>query len=45
RCIVRDFGERLDTGAYLAKLCRTHIGPYSLNEAYEIESLTSLTDL
>jgi len=45
RSIVRDFGERLDTGAYLSKLCRTHIGPYSLNEAYEIESLTSLTGL
>ena len=39
RSLVRDFGEALDTGAYLAQLCRTHIGSYSLKEAYEIETL------
>ncbi|ACE05809.1 hypothetical protein Aasi_0388 [Candidatus Amoebophilus asiaticus 5a2] len=44
RSIVRDFAERLGTGAYLSELCRTHIGPYSLNEAYEIENLTKLDD-
>ena len=37
RSIVRDFGEALGTGAYLSQLCRTHIGPYSLEKAYEIE--------
>ena len=40
RSIIRDFGEKLKTGAYLSELCRTHIGPYSLNTAYEIENLT-----
>jgi tRNA pseudouridine55 synthase len=42
RSLVRDFGEALDTGAYLAQLCRTHIGSYSLKEAYEIETLIKL---
>jgi tRNA pseudouridine55 synthase len=36
RSLVRDFGEQLGTGAYLASLCRTRIGPYTLQEAYEI---------
>jgi tRNA pseudouridine55 synthase len=44
RSIVRDFGEKLKTGAYLSGLCRTHIGPYSLNAAYEIENLTKFED-
>jgi len=39
RSIVRDFGESLGTGAYLAQLCRTHIGTYSLENACEIEAL------
>jgi tRNA pseudouridine55 synthase len=45
RSIVRDFGEKLGTGAYLSNLCRTHIGSYALTEAYEIDNLISLADL
>ena len=36
RSLVRDFGEQLGTGAYLASLCRTRIGAYTLQDAYEI---------
>jgi tRNA pseudouridine55 synthase len=39
RSLVRDMGEKLGVGAYLAELCRIQIGPYSLQDAYEIESL------
>jgi len=39
RSLVRDFGEQLGTGAYLASLCRTRIGPYTLEDAYEIADL------
>ncbi len=39
RAIARDFGEGLGSGAYLSKLCRTRIGPYSLLEAQELETL------
>ena len=36
RSLVRDFGEQLGTGAYLANLRRIRIGPYSLKDAYEL---------
>lgn len=39
RSLVRDFGEQLGTGAYVANLCRTCIGPYSLKDAYELADL------
>lgn len=39
RSLVRDFGEQLGTGAYLASLCRTRLGPYTLQDAYEIADL------
>jgi len=39
RSLVRDFGNQLGVGAYLNTLCRTRIGPFRLEEAYEIESL------
>ncbi|MEM7055793.1 MAG: tRNA pseudouridine(55) synthase TruB [Bacteroidota bacterium] len=39
RSLVRDFGEQLGTGAYLANLCRVCIGPYSLEEAYALADL------
>lgn len=42
RSLVRDFGEGLGTGAYLSQLCRTHIGPHSIENAYEIETLVKL---
>lgn len=37
RSIARDFGELLETGAYLAELRRTKIGDFSVNEAQTIE--------
>jgi tRNA pseudouridine55 synthase len=39
RAIARDFGEKLQCGAYLSSLCRTRIGIYSLKDAYELEDL------
>jgi tRNA pseudouridine55 synthase len=41
RSLVRDFGQQLGTGAYLAQLCRTQIGPYALEDAYDLETLKS----
>ncbi len=37
RSLARDFGEKLNTGAYLSSLCRTRIGPYLLDDAMTIE--------
>lgn len=39
RSLVRDFGEKLGTGAYLSQLKRTRIGNYSLNEAKQIADI------
>ena len=39
RSLVRDFGELLGTGAYLSKLVRTRIGPYTIEEAHQLEDL------
>jgi tRNA pseudouridine55 synthase len=39
RAIARDFGDRLNCGAYLSSLCRTRIGIYLLKDAYEPEDL------
>lgn len=36
RSMVRDFGELLRSGAYMASLCRTRIGDYKLEDAWEI---------
>lgn len=36
RSLVRDIGDALGVGAYLSQLCRTQIGPYTLQEAVEI---------
>jgi tRNA pseudouridine55 synthase len=37
RSLARDFGERLESGAYLSSLCRTRIGPYKLEDAMTLE--------
>ena len=42
RSLARDLGELLGVGAYLKTLCRTRIGTYSLNDAFEISDLVSL---
>ena len=40
RSLVSDFGKQLGVGAYLNTLCRTRIGPFTLEEAHEVESLS-----
>jgi tRNA pseudouridine55 synthase len=42
RSLARDLGELLGVGAYLKTLCRTRIGTYSLNDAFEVSDLVSL---
>ncbi|HJZ41989.1 MAG TPA: tRNA pseudouridine(55) synthase TruB [Bacteroidales bacterium] len=37
RALARDIGLRLDSGAYLSALVRTHIGDFSLEQALTIE--------
>jgi len=37
RSLVRDFGAYLKTGAYLANLVRTRIGPHVLSDAYQLD--------
>jgi tRNA pseudouridine55 synthase len=37
RSIAHDFGQKLQSGAYLNQLCRTKSGSYSLQEAISIE--------
>ena len=39
RSIARDFGEKLQSGAYLTALCRTRIGDMSLEEAQTPEQI------
>lgn len=41
RSIARDFGEALETGAYLSQLCRTRIGPYHLKDALTLETVNA----
>lgn len=43
RSLVRDFGQQLGTGAYLARLVRTRIGRYTLREAYNLEEFLNQT--
>ena len=42
RSLARDFGEALNTGAYLDELCRTRIGEFSLADAMEINELEKI---
>ncbi len=39
RSLARDFGARLNSGAYLKELRRTHIGSYSVADAVSINDL------
>jgi len=40
RTLAHDIGQKLGAGAYLEELCRTLIGKYKLEEAYELNELT-----
>ena len=42
RSIARDFGQALQSGAYLSALCRTRVGPHLLSNAYEVEALKTV---
>ena len=42
RALARDFGEALNSGAYLAALCRTRVGEYRIEDALSIEQFTAL---
>ena len=39
RALARDFGETLESGAYLSALCRTRIGQFKLEDALTIDGL------
>ena len=39
RSLVRDFGKKLGVGAYLNALCRTRIGSFKLEDAYDVAAL------
>lgn len=45
RALVRDIGQHLTGGAYLSKLVRTAIGPFSLNSAITIEDFENMLKL
>ena len=38
RSLVRDFGELLDSGAYLKALRRTRIGDFDVKDAWELKT-------
>jgi tRNA pseudouridine55 synthase len=42
RALARDFGEALQSGAYLSALCRTRVGPHLLSNAHEVEELKTI---
>ena len=39
RALARDFGQRLQSGAYLSALRRTHIGDFSVSQALQMHEL------
>lgn len=41
RSLANDFGKAMNSGAHLSKLCRTHIGEYALENAWDLKTLVS----
>ncbi len=39
RAIARDFGEKLNSGAYLSSLCRTKIGEFTIQNAFTFDEI------
>ncbi|HMQ48780.1 MAG TPA: tRNA pseudouridine(55) synthase TruB [Saprospiraceae bacterium] len=39
RSLAHDFGQALDSGAYLSALRRTQVGPFSIQKAWDLEHL------
>ncbi|MCB0602872.1 MAG: tRNA pseudouridine(55) synthase TruB [Saprospiraceae bacterium] len=44
RSLAYDFGRALKTGAYLKSLCRTRVGPFKLENAWNLEKLVEAID-
>ncbi|MPM15383.1 tRNA pseudouridine synthase B [bioreactor metagenome] len=44
RSLARDFGEALNSGAYLSSLCRTRIGDYQVGDAMHPKDFTALIE-
>jgi tRNA pseudouridine55 synthase len=42
RAIARDFGESLQSGAYLGALKRTRVGPYKIEDAVSVEQMKTI---
>jgi tRNA pseudouridine55 synthase len=42
RSLVRDFGEKLNNGAYLSELRRTRIGEFHVDQAYTMDKIEEL---
>ncbi|MDO9255804.1 MAG: tRNA pseudouridine(55) synthase TruB [Bacteroidales bacterium] len=42
RALARDFGQALQSGAYMSALCRTRVGPHLLSNAHEVEDLKTI---
>jgi tRNA pseudouridine55 synthase len=42
RSIARDFGEALQSGAYLAALCRTRSGSFKIEDALTVDQITEI---
>jgi len=41
RSLVEDIGKTLDTGAYMTSLCRSKIGSYNLENAIDLDKITT----
>lgn len=44
RSLARDFGEKLECGAYLKSLIRTRVGEYSIENSVNVNDLNSLLE-
>ncbi len=44
RSLAYDFGRALNSGAYLSSLCRTAIGPFRLEQSWQLDDLLSHLD-
>jgi len=44
RSLAYDFGKAVDSGAYLTALCRTRIGDFKLEDAWDLEELIEMLE-
>lgn len=45
RSLAYDLGEAVDSGAYLTALCRTRIGDFKLEDAWDLEELIAMLEV